>query len=326
MTSPGNEVVTHSEMKDKETNKIVTWRELRESRGNVVDGVLRVDNERYSKIDNGKCELICVEYDVDKILQDTLKECYVAKRKLDFYKLRYHEFVIPSLDFDHHFCVIFNSLDMTFTPVDELIDNKILMEDQCGGGLIHTRDPTDIRLVDGILKSLISGDDIRKYKRLMRSIIVEQEEPYVTFYDRSDDGNFLLTRWAEDLLYAISGGGMGGGMPGDEYYKDKRKFNRRLKTTRPRFIIIEDRKENSVEHFRRMGFKNIIVCQRKKADNMYNKEKYRKHLQNITEELAKCIPNRDIPKDLGTHLGYDEDIFSRQGLLPLNFLKWCCVE
>ena len=61
-------------------------------------------------------------------MNDITTKCYV--KNFETYNLSYHEYVFPILTVQYSSLqyLIFNSLTLKFIPVDELIENKILFE------------------------------------------------------------------------------------------------------------------------------------------------------------------------------------------------------
>lgn len=269
-----------------------------------------------------------VEYNVEKILQDILNKCYV--KKCDLYVLKYHEYVF-SINNNHSsvIYVIYNSINFTFTPVDELISNKILTYKDVGIRSVYVKNIINISIVDNILNSLIATDIKFQYKKLVYNLIVNQEEneKQIIFYDYN---KCLLTTWIKDLLDTISGGKLYA--LSCSYYDDKIEFKKLIKTHNYRCVIIQKYKDISIEtqikNFCKLGFKNIIVCQNNTLNNMYDIVNFRKHLYNNKEMILNCIKeeNKYEPKDWESDIKFDDDIFYRTNLLLTNFLKWCSVK
>jgi len=327
MISPNDHLVSYSEMrnaihnyKNKATNEIITWEEFK--------NLNEIEKECYnhlSKIDEYK--FIDVEYNENQILQDILKKCLV--KSYDFYNLNYHDYIFPrstgvckSTEY-----VIFNSLTFTFTPVDEIINNKILTYKDCGKGFVYVKDIVNIDVVDDILNSLITPEIKLQYKKLVYNLIVKQEEKQIIFYDYN---NCLLTTWIRDLLNTISNTKFY--VNSCEYYENKLEFKNLLKTQKPRCVIIREYEnisfETQINEFCKLGFRNIIVCQSDKTNNMYNISNFRKYLNNNKELLMKCIKeeNNYEPTSWECEIQHNDNIFYKQDLLLTNFLKWCCIK
>ena len=273
---------------------------------------LRLDNTEQNKYEKNN-----VEYNVEKILEDTIKKCFA--KKYDLYNLNYNEYVISN--------IIFNSENFTFTPCDELISDKILTSPERLRCLFCIKNIINISIIDDILNSLITNDIKVQYKKLVYNLIVKQEENKITFYDYNEG---LLTIWISDLLYNISGYKFI--VSGCNYYDDKIEFRKILKTHKYRCVIIYTRKditiENQIKDFHKLGFRNIIVRQEDRTNIMYDIENFRNHLHNNKEIIMQCIKeehNYEIT-NWNSEIQHDDCIFYSQKLLLTNFLKWCCIK
>ena len=295
--------------KNKITNEFITFKDYN-----------KIENDELNNYDT-----IHVEYNVEKIIKDTLKKCYV--KKCELYNLKYHEY---ALNESGSKCVIYNSINTTFTPVDEFISDKILTERDMGRRLrsFRTINTINTSIVDDILKSLIPNDIINEYKKLVYNLIVKQEEKEIIFYDYNE---CLLTTWIKDLFHAISNKNFYASS--DDYYNDPNEFKKMLKANEYRCIIIyKDQPMRSVEDqintFRNLGFINFIVCQKDKQNIMYNIANYRNYLNDNKELLIQCIKeeNNHVIENWESEIYYDDCIFYNSNLLLKNFFKWCCVK
>jgi hypothetical protein len=258
-------------------------------------------------------------------MQDTIKKCY--EKRNDYYNLNYHEYVFyidNSKNYSSTEYVIFNSVNFTFTPVDDLINNKILTNKNCGGRAICLKEKIDIGIVNDILNSLITNDVKVQYKKLVYNLIVKKEEKQNIFYDYNC---CLLTTWIRDLLFTISKNKC---IESSDYYENKSEFKTILKINNPRCIIIRKYKnisiESQIKEFCKLGFKNIIVCQDDKTNNMYNIDNFRNYIKDKGETLIKLAKEENNY----THaireptIVHNDDIFYCSDLFLTNFLKWCC--
>ena len=321
MVTPRNELVSRNEMsnlaydyKNELTNKIITRDEY-----NKLDK----DKELYKSIKNNTYKFIKVEYDDNKILQDTLNKCY--KKTVEHYNLEYHEYIVninnsQSSRSSTHF--ILNTLLFTITSVDKVCNNKILTHKYLGHRIFCFENGINICMVDAILDSLIHFETKQQYKTLVYNLIVKQENPQIIFYDYN---KCLLTTWITSLLYSISGKNIC--VYSNTYYEDKIEFNKLLKTNEPRCVIIRYLEkitiEKQIKDFCKLGFKNIIVCQKDKTNDMYNIINFKKYLQDNKEEIVKCLKEEYGHKEI-PNIRYDDEIFYMQQLFLTNFLKWCC--
>ena len=282
----------------------------------------------YSKVENdelNKYYLINVEYNVEKILEDTLEKCYVKKYEL--YNLNYHEYALIESGSKY---VIYNSINNTFTPVDELISDKILIESDMGRlRNFHKKNTINTSIVDDILKSLIIPNDIiNEYKKLAYNLIVKQEEKEIIFYDYNE---CLLTTWIRNLFHAISNKNCYASS--DNYYKNPNEFKKMLKKNKYRYVIIHRNNsigsiEYQIKTFRNLGFINFIVCQTDKQYTLYNIANYRKYLNDNKELLIQCIKeeNNYVIENWESEIYHDDRIIYSSNLLSKNFFKWCCVK
>ena len=295
--------------KNKITNEFITFKDY-----------CKLENDELNKYD-----LIYVEYNVEKILKDTLKKCYV--KKCELYNLKYHEYVLFESGSN---CVIYNSINTTFSPVDELISDKILTERDMGRWRsFHTNTFTinNTSIVDDILKSLIPNDIINEYKKLAYNLIVKQEEKEIIFYDYNE---CLLTTWIKDLFHVSNNKFYASST---NYYNDRKEFKKMLKTNKYRFVIIYGGNvmssvEDQINTFRNLGFINFIVCRKNKQNTMYNIANYRKHLNDNKELLIQCIKeeNNYVIENWESEIQHDDCIFYSSHLLLTKFLKWCCIK
>ena len=325
MVIPEIGLVSWSEMmnliyqyKHKITGEIINWNAYRE--------ITTIDEENYISI--GKNEMykfLDVEYDVDKIQEDILKVCYI--KKYDDYELKYNEYVISNNRGYGVEYFVFNSFTFTFIIVDEIIGNKILTNKDSGQRRLYIKNIIDISMVDDILNSLISNETKRQYKKLAYNLLVEQEDSQIIFYDYN---SCLLTTWIRDLLYTIRG--RKSYVSSSDYYENKLEFKKLIKINKPRFVIIRAINKISIEKqitdFCNLGFKNIIICQDDKMNNMYNILNFRKYLQDNKNVLIKLIKdeNNYESERWENDIQYDDCIFYSQNLLLTNYLKWCCTK
>jgi len=328
----------------KPQNELITWREYLSFTGkyrNILTNE-NITSFEYEKLHTKEKETYIffkdktyefinnVEYDVDKILQDTINKCYT--KTYEFYNLPYHEYIMPvSNGSKQTSYTIFNSLNLTFTPVDDLINDKILTNKYNGSRFILAKDIIDTDIVDNILLSLIDNETKENYKKLLYNLIVKQEEKQIIFYDYNE---MLLTTWMNDLLYTISDHKFY--CASWSYYENKKEFKKSLKINKLRYVLVSNHCvkvpiETQIKDFCRLGIKNIIVYQKDKTNNMYNIEKFRKYLDVESKEaLIKCIKDENnyniTSESWKNEIQPNDRIFYSSDLLLTNFLKWCCLK
>jgi hypothetical protein len=225
---------------------------------------------------NNETKFIEVNYNIESICKDIIKKCY--SKNIEFYKLQYSEYAImvykqePGVNY-----AIFNSIDFTFTHVDELISNKILTTNNGGSRFLQIKNMPNISIIDDILNSLVDKNTKCQYKKLVYNILVKQEENQIIFYDYNE---CLLTTWIRDLLYLISN---------TKYYIcdecNSSELKQILKKTKPRCIIIYN--SSKINHYTKLGFRNIIVCEKTSKKSTYNMSTYIKYLQDNKEKIIK---------------------------------------
>ena len=329
MIIPRNDLVSWTEKLNliyiyinKETNEIINWENF-----NKLD---KIQQDQYNDLSKeSEYKFIGVEYNINKILQDIINKCYIKKR-CDFYNLNYHEYVLSACSHSSTSpYVMFDSVNFTFTAIDELINNKILTGKDSGRRSFYLKNSVNINCVNDILNSLITNEIKLQYKKLVYNLIVKQEEKQIIFYDYND---CLLTTWIRDLLYSISGNKFY--VHSHYYYENKLGFKNLLKTQKPRCVIIDKYTNISIEKqikdLCKLGFRNIIVCQNDKTNNMYNITNFRKYLHDNSDILMKLIKEENNYEAINisweSEIQHDDNIFYRQGLLLTNFLKWCCID
>lgn len=297
----------------------------------IISGEKEINNEKMEEYVKECYKFIHVEYDVDKIVKDIIKKC--NNKNPEFYNLNYNEYLISKCNgVSNVEYVIFNSNECTFTPVDELISNKILTEDNSSIKPIIIKDNINIKIVDDILDVLIDNKKKVEYKKLVYNLIVKQEEEIV-FYDYYPD--CLLSEWIKDLLYTIGGNKIYVYVYADDYYDDKNKFRCLIKKNNPRLVII--RKLNGregipirtqINDFLKLGFKNIIIRDRDEKYKIYNIDNYHKYLNDNKKMLMELIKSENDYEitNWDNETSYDDNIFSKQHLLLTNYLKWCCTK
>ena len=273
------------------------------------------------------------DFDVGKILQDTVKQCFTENN--EFYKSEYHKYCVFSLGNDPHPTeyFIFNASNFTFTPVDDEIHDKILIEGSQGERAICLKQSINTDIVDEILESLTGYQNKLDYKQLMYSLLVKQcdmKECVHIFYDYDYINNeSLLTSWITDILFTLSKKKLY--RYSYEYYDDAKKFKKDIKINKPRCIIIRPYKKKSLEtqkhDFIKLGFKHIIINMQACSEQVtYNLPNFEKYLQDNKERLIKCI-NLETNQNLTDWTyQYANDIFYDSRLFLTNFLKWCCVK
>jgi hypothetical protein len=343
---------------EEEPQKVTTAEEWMENAGvaNIMitnkktgEGYLRFQNTYCRKLyDENKSDfdpsnMECLRYfimhneptrgnkvnDVESIWQDIVKKCYI--KKLEFYDLKWNEYLMPIISGSRNTkYAILNAATFTFTPANDLLQNKILLSTE-NNRLIYAKPDCDIRVVDGILSALVPDKATRaNYRQFLHSLIVESSEEQI-FYD---NGCGFLTTWIHAILDSITGQTY---VDAAEYYEDKTEFNKSIKKTKPRCVIIGRTiikyrtypVEKQIADLRKKGFKHFIVCLYDQNRKTYDFPKYHQYLEDNKDEITRLIQEEN--NYTITHWKYDvmfddSDIFYRCRLLLTNFIKWACVS
>jgi len=270
------------------------------------------------------------DYNIDKIAKDIAKKCYV--KDIEYYKLKYNEYVFwePSDLRDSRYYIL-DTKTFEYKSINSLGD-KIITGRQIGGRGFYIHGTIDTNIVINILNSLLSSEDIIKFRKFAYKVFVEKSNNINIFYDYNEK---LLSTWLNDTLYTIAGGGYV--VDSDSYYDDKKKFIKDIKVRKPRYVSIytgvqyisgKTKKykhiENQIEDFKKLGFTNFIVNQKDKNINMYNLKNFRNYLGENKETITSLCKTKGNTNEI--RFGHDDDIFYTQGLLQADFLKWCCTK
>jgi hypothetical protein len=279
-------------------------------RHNLSDFIHNNQTTTYMNIHN-----IEYEYESDKILNDVLEKC--CSKTYKFYKLKYYQYVVSAIINNEDGFFIFNSLNITFTPSDNILHNKILTGECLGSRLVSFKNTNNIEIVDLLMNSLIKDKTIiQSYKKLVYSILVKQEEN-VIFYDFNE---CLLTTWIVYLLYTILGNSSY--IYSNNYYEDKTEINKdKIRCV----IIIKHKKmlyKQQINDFRKLGIKNFIIHNTYASNNIYDTCAFAKYIENNKE---KILINKDeiLWESLMT---FNDNIFYKSHLLLSNFFIWCCTK
>ncbi len=271
-------------------------------------------------------------FDIEKIWKDTLDTCCIEDYK--FYNTPRHEYVVPrqcsksGKDYN-----VFNAINMTFTPLDEVIGDKILAYENCycSNIIFNTNNISDlnINIVEDILKSLILNDVLIQYKKLMYNLVVKCEEKQIIFYDYNE---CLLTTWVQSLLTMI---GVRFLESSEFYRNDELNDVKLVSESTCRCVIIPKNNpanvpiEEQLKDFCSLGnIQVIVVCQNEDTKKMYDIPKYKKYLNDNKDLIIKCLDDNNNSDFMTWQIimDYDDSIFYNPKYLQTNFLKWCCTK
>lgn len=296
----------------------------------TLEGYVKFKNCLWQKINSKDYisdNLVCflnnnITYPINKkrLIGDICKKCYNSNPK--FYKLSQTEYIIKVSKHDYILDVKTFTIKNCGVDIDDAIltdTNKYLTKVFANTHSCIQNINTEI--VDNILKSLISDENIiSKYKKLCYNCIVNQENTII-FEDYSNT-NHLLTHWLKSLINRLSNNTA-------IYFDDNEQNNYiySFNSVKPKLVIILgkyiDKKtvNNKINLLTKLGIKNIIVLYSDKC--MYNYDTYSKFI----------IDNKDYILSLfrsSNNTLYDyfpsnpDDIFYFSYMLSNNYLKWCC--
>ncbi len=307
-----NDIISLKEMfnlqytyKHKETNDIITYDEFHMSNNQY----------NYIEIKNKEYIFLNILYDNEKIYNDIIKSCYTTE--YEYYKLKYHEYVFHTSDN----IKIFNSLNNEFVPIDNCINNYILLEESIiSSRVITISNVININIVDNILDSLIENNIKIKFKNLVYNILVKNDS-IIHFYDYNE---CLLTTWITCWFNSLY-------FNNNEYYENRQNIKDTIKnnTYIPRFVIIDNYKNKSIElqinDFSKLGIKIFIIKQTNKQQKMYNINTFKKFLNDNIDNLTSIINIEHNTNHVSIKqiIQYDDSIFTHPHLFFTNFLKWC---
>jgi hypothetical protein len=259
-----------------------------------------------------------IEYNENKIYNDAIKNFY--KKDIEYYNLKYNEYVVNNTSGDNKYLFL-DTLNFTFTPIDDILSDKILTDKDSGGKFLHLTDNINTDIVDDILDSLISLDTKKKFKKLMYNLIVKYEGEEIIFNDYKK--NHLGT-WVTDILYTLRSNLEY--IYSYEYYGNKRNIKKLFALQKIRCVIISKHNvsrsiECQINDFRSLGIKIFIIDNQYKNKNMYNEENFMKYLKDNKDKICEYVVDKKR-----YNIVHENDIFYCQDLLLTNFIKWCCVK
>jgi hypothetical protein len=256
--------------------------------------------------------------DNKKIYNDIINKCYVNNIK--YYDLESNKFIIDN----NNKIFIFNSLTLEFIPLNEEIKSMILVEMfrntfELKSNLIINFNHINSLIVDKLLDNLVNENIKIKYKIFMKNLLNGNEGENI-FYD--DDCVCLLSSWCKDILTSL--GKRNNIICSDEFYNNKKEFNKIIKKYNPKLLLLKNHpkfslSEPDINSFSKYNFKNIIIC--KKIKKMYNQKQFMAYLQSKECEIIDIINNQNNSKVM-YRINYEDQIFRNSEYLQINFLKW----
>jgi hypothetical protein len=306
-----NEVMPYVSMFEKyriythnNTKKVITYN----------DFMNLVNEEKNNYITSTKCIYKGVEviYNYDKIINDICNKCYCPNPV--FYKLQYHEYLVNTSKENKIVAKIYNSINRTFTEINEYDKLGIIVSTHCTGRLLYINDDISISIVQNILNSLITKPVILKnFKKLCYNMFVKQSNETFIFYDNYTQ-NPLLSTWLKDLHYTL----LGYSLPTISTQNDIDELIEKIKMKTPRCVILNYYDKKTINIMNKLNIYNIIIktnC----GITFYNYDKYESYLNNYKDIIDSHIGD----KTSNHNKMHSDSIFYNTNLLFTNFLIWC---
>jgi hypothetical protein len=331
MIKPRNELINWVQLKNikysfknKISNEVITFTEH-----SKLDKQIQ---ENFISIYNNNCKFINAECNISEIIKDIVNKCFV--KNPEYYNLSYNEYVFwePSQG-KNCSCEYFilDSKTFEYKHIDTL-DDKIITRSQIGERGLYIHGTIDTNMVFNILSSLISIENINKFRKFAYYIFAEKPNAVNIFYDYNEQ---LLSTWIDDTLYTILGNYAA--VESHKYYDNKKEFIKNLKNINPRCVFIYTSvqysngtvkkyksAEQQIDEFKKLGCKNFIVKQNDKNMNMYNLTNFRNYLKENKEIIINLGKTKGNENEV--RFVHDDEIFYTQGLLQADFLKFCCTK
>lgn len=307
---------------------------------NRIKGFFKFKNKPFREFTGKKIlnEIIKHNSSKDKhnrkeILEDILNKCYTDNYQI--HELNYNEYLINYLSSSpSSACALFNSVERSFTSMNEFDNDKILLDKGRGNRFFNIDGITNIGIVDDIIGEIVNDKKhIQQFKKLTKNILVEQGNNDTIFIDY---GECQLATWLCSLLYSISGKRL---CVSDDLFYDDKKLFLEIKSdirciricSKTKDVLNPEQIKNIIKPYQNLGIKNFIIeerdKERDKKQKTYNMVRFNSYLKNNKETLMKII-NKQIEKcksnDINNIVDIDLDIFYSTNCLLTNFLKWCC--
>ena len=268
-----------------------------------------------------------------EILEDILNKCYTDNYQI--HELNYNEYLINYLSLSpSSACALFNSVERSFTSMNEFDNDKILLDKGRGNRFFNIDGITNIGIVDDIIGEIVNDKKhIEQFKKLTKNILVEQGNNDTIFIDY---GECQFATWLRHLLYSISSKRL---CVSDDLFYDDKKLFLEIKgdirciriCSKTKDVLNPEQIKNIIKPYQNLGIKNFIIeerdKERDKKQKTYNMVRFNSYLKNNNETLMKII-NKQIEKCKSNLIintvNLDLDIFYSTNCLLTNFLKWCC--
>jgi hypothetical protein len=263
--------------------------------------------------DFGKTRCIDVEYDYEQLKKDVCRKFY--NKYPIFYKLKYHEFVVYVLCQSGH--KIYNIIDNSYTDIPI---NQILYEPCPSSPLYSVKGILNTHIVDDILNVYVEDNSmLKEFKKLCSRVLVKKSSETFIF---NDYGRSHLTSWLADVLYTFADNGK---LSSNEYYKCPKEYAKQIRDKNFRCVYIDTKiekrkKRTIIDHFTKLGIKNIIFIRNNAKDNKkYDEGK----LTTFLKENKQMIEDNFLEE----HKNYNiDDLFYSRRCLFLHFIRWCVRE
>lgn len=276
-----------------------------------------IKNNQINKYTDQHGNIIDLEYDNNNILNDITKKC--VNKIVHYYFMEHSEYLIEDLSTKKRY--IFNLSNYTFIPLDTLLNEQVLLSNYKEiHPLIIKQNPNTI-IIDEILNSLVNQEILMKFKNITYSLFINNEETF--FYDYNEK---LLSYWIIDIINNMHSNFSNNSFIDNHSYKSELYLPIFLKSSKPRYIIINKINEYTIEQ-QIKAVKNCLIKSRfvhkNDIDNqMYSINSYNIFLKNNKERIIKIVKeenNYEI-KDWEKE---SNELFTNPLLFKTNFLKWC---
>lgn len=137
---------------------------------------------------------------------------------------------------------------------------------------------SNIKIIDNILKYIVSDEKIIEYKKLCKSIFINKSNTNIVFYDYYHRYQYspLLTTYIKDISYYLQINYINS----DIYYENKTEYLNGVKLKKDyRFVIIYINKDNKsklpkmIKEFEKLDIKNMLIVPKS---------------ENILQNIYKC--------------------------------------
>lgn len=260
---------------------------------------------------------------VKKIIEDIIEKCYIKNPK--FYNLKYCEYAINcSENNDVHYYIL-NMENIEYKDINEIGKKYIINSYYKYNGANSGNSNIDI--IDKLLKYIASDEKLIEYKKLCKSIFIDNSKTNIIFYDYFNGyspSNALLTTYIKDISFYLRIKYIDSNIYYDkkEEYLDGDKLNDDY-----RFVIIyinlanKSKIQKMIKEFKKIGITNILIVL--KSENI-SQNLYKCAYGQFKDEIYKTFKDEiysNLDKDhSGRNIDLDPDVLIMR--LKSNFIHW----